>query len=57
MQRHHLPRGAFRLASKNFKAASAIAAWILPRSTPGASMQACGNSFLPSSSHSLMKMS
>ena len=33
MRRHHLPRGTFRLASKNFKAASPIVAWILPRST------------------------
>src|SRR6516164_4294762 len=47
MRRHYLPRGTFRLVSKNFKAASPIWAWILRRSTPGASMQACGNSFLP----------
>jgi hypothetical protein len=47
----------FRLASKNFTAASPIRAWMLWRSTPGASMQAWGNSFFPSSLHSLMKIS
>ena len=54
-RRGHLPRGTFRALSKNLTAASPVRAWMLWRSTPGASMQAWGNSFFPSSLHSLTK--